>query len=467
MFRLIFSCFFLNVESFRLGRVIIVIIVIVNRHHYDFFFAARRWSPGENRDHLPGISRKNVNRVNRYWKTGISAFHAAKSDFMKKAAFKVGSLLVMRYSCYESHNFEWKKIETLWSNNFDQREVSDSPTNQIVKAKQQKQEKEAEIQRRLRHLETWFQWFLFFLYTKTFSRIEGELPALESQLSELRQKKAICKWHRSSNSRYFYFFKIYLFYLHLTDLCQNSPGSDHFIFTRPAYPWKNWSSWWVSCVNVIIMNHMDMGLCETHGHFVWQEEADAIRMQAECTTELPRCKPAGSDRSSSLCCAPGWDKEWRNWRRRIGRVVKSCFCANLCLVFFLLFLVCLSFPFIFLYERSDVLKATVDRSTISNLGCSSAILHVHVNCVAPLSSQEKVASLQKELAITGQAGTRFFCTIAASDFVESVLLYMHFLIIYDIHEILPPSCQEMRRPLPRQRKLCQNMQSPPDMRLSS
>ena len=54
--------------------------------------------------------------------------------------------------------------------------------------------------------------------------------------------------------------------------------------------------------------------------------------------------------------------------------------------------------------------------------------------------------------------------IAASDFAESVL---HFLIIYDIHEILPPSCQEMRRPLPRQRKLCQNMQSPPDMRLSS
>ena len=60
-------------------------------------------------------------------------------------------------------------------------------------AKQQKQEKEAEIQRRLPRLRHFscFQWFLFFsLYT--FSRIEGELPALESQLSELRQKKAIC-----------------------------------------------------------------------------------------------------------------------------------------------------------------------------------------------------------------------------------------------------------------------------------
>lgn len=149
----------------------------------------------------------------------------------------------------------------------------------------------------------------------------------------------------------------------------------------------------------------------------------------------------------------------------LWRVVKSCLCGNLCHVFSPFFFVCLSFPFIFLYERSDVLKATVDRSTVSTLGCSSAILHVHVNCVAPpLSSQEKVASLQKELAITGQAGTQSFYKIAASDFVESVL---HFLIIYDIHEILPPSCQEMRRPLPRQRKLCQNMQSPPDMRLSS
>ena len=213
-----------------------------------------------------------------------------------------------------------------------------------------------------------------------------------------------------------------------------------------------------------------------HGHtalafslfFVWQEEADAIRMQAECTTELPRCKPAGSDvprvpRHSR--CAPGWDKEWRNWRRRVVKSCEELSLRKFVSCFFSFFFVCLSFPFIFLYERSDVLKATVDRSTVSTLGCSSAILHVHVNCVAPpLSSQEKVASLQKELAITGQAGTQSFYKIAASDFVESVL---HFLIIYDIHEILPPSCQEMRRPLPRQRKLCQNMQSPPDMRLSS
>ena len=55
-------------------------------------------------------------------------------DFMKKTAFKAGSLLVnMRYSCHKSHNFEWKKTEALWSNNFHQREVSDYPRNQIVR----------------------------------------------------------------------------------------------------------------------------------------------------------------------------------------------------------------------------------------------------------------------------------------------------------------------------------------------
>ena len=133
--------------------------------------------------------------------------------------------------------------------------------------------------------------------------------------------------------------------------------------------------------------------------------------------------------------------------------------------FFLLFFCVLEFSLYLLVRAVRCAEGTVDRSTVSTLGCSSAILHVHVNCIAPpLSSQEKVASLQKELAITGQAGTQSFYKIAASDFAESVL---HFLIIYDIHEILPPSCQEMRRPLPRQRKLCQNMQSPPDMRLSS
>ena len=118
-------------------------------------------------------------------------------DFMKKTAFKAGSLLVnMRYSCHKSHNFEWKKTETLWSNNFHQREVSVYPRNQIVRRSSRSRRKKLRFRGDCDF--SCFQWFLWFssenlffsLYT--FSRIEGELPALESQLSELRQKKAIC-----------------------------------------------------------------------------------------------------------------------------------------------------------------------------------------------------------------------------------------------------------------------------------
>lgn len=91
-----------------------------------------------------------------------------------------------------------------------------------------------------------------------------------------------------------------------------------------------------------------------HGHtalafslfFVWQEEADAIRMQAECTTELPRCKPAGSDvprvpRHSR--CAPGWDKEWRNWRRRVVKSCEELSLRKFVSCFFLLFFCVLEF----------------------------------------------------------------------------------------------------------------------------
>lgn len=119
-------------------------------------------------------------------------------DFMKKTAFKAGSLLVnMRYSCHKSHNFEWKKTESLWSNNFHQREVSDYPRNQIVRRSSRSRRKKLRFRGdcdtfRASSASCGSPLKTCSFCTTTFSRIEGELPALESQLSELRQKKAIC-----------------------------------------------------------------------------------------------------------------------------------------------------------------------------------------------------------------------------------------------------------------------------------